>query len=374
MHYPLNKYFKLYSDCVVNSGYKNSILLDFTRPDMSNFVPNELSDFIEKCIDRTLHEVLNIYSKDDRKVIVEYLDFLIKNDFGFFVSENLKNNFPPITTKLKNSPEIIDNLILEFDSNNIAHLKTIHILIEKCLVSSVEIRGIKLSIEEINQIVQVFSSSVVQSLNIYLDTVPEGADLELLIKIRTKNARIKKLVVFESSNIVSSEDGTVHFLSKKFCADKITRANIINLSYHLEAQNVCTYRYKKLFIDKEGNFKNHPNSNELIGNIDCDEITNLTDKLKQECETNKNWYITRSQINVCKDCEFRTVCYTNNLPVKGSNYFLKSECTYNPYIGKAKGEEGYLTLAECGVTSDENGFSIDHEKIAKINEELWGEE
>ena len=38
-----------------------------------------------------------------------------------------------------------------------------------------------------------------------------------------------------------------------------------------------------------------------------------------------------------------------------------------------KGEEGYRTLAECGVVSNAEGFSIDHERIAAINAELWGE-
>lgn len=75
------------------------------------------------------------------------------------------------------------------------------------------------------------------------------------------------------------------------------------------------------------------------------------------------------------DCEFQNICTDNRLPKRRSgngSWYNIYECNYNPYIAKWKGEEGYRTLAECGVNSDENGFSKNHERIAKINEELWG--
>ena len=85
--------------------------------------------------------------------------------------------------------------------------------------------------------------------------------------------------------------------------------------------------------------------------------------------------INKDQIEVCKDCEFRHCCYDTRIPVRctSSGWRYTSECNYNPYICKWKGEEGYRTLAVCGVSSNAEGFSIDHERIAAINAELWGE-
>ena len=80
--------------------------------------------------------------------------------------------------------------------------------------------------------------------------------------------------------------------------------------------------------------------------------------------------INVNKILICKDCEFRFVCsndfeliYDNLLEV----FTKKTDCKYNPYIAKWEGEEGYQTLEECGVISDETGFFIDHKKIAIIN-------
>ena len=85
------------------------------------------------------------------------------------------------------------------------------------------------------------------------------------------------------------------------------------------------------------------------------------------------WNTSKEVIGVCCDCERRTFCRDKRVPILNNKHiYFKTECNYNPYIAKWKGEEGYRTLAECGVKSDETGFSIDHARIAKINEELWG--
>jgi hypothetical protein len=63
------------------------------------------------------------------------------------------------------------------------------------------------------------------------------------------------------------------------------------------------------------------------------------------------------------------MCVDNRVPIerKSNEWYNSLECNYNPYIGKWEGEEGYLSLADCGVISNEKGFIIDHEKVQKIN-------
>lgn len=78
----------------------------------------------------------------------------------------------------------------------------------------------------------------------------------------------------------------------------------------------------------------------------------------------------KDQIEVCSDCEFRRICIDFRVPQKradGSLWF-RIECDYNPYIGKWKGEPGYLSLGECGLSATANGFSIDWEKLNHAKE------
>jgi len=92
-------------------------------------------------------------------------------------------------------------------------------------------------------------------------------------------------------------------------------------------------------------------------------------------DTNEIAQIIKDKVDICKDCEFRRVCYDTRKPIvrSGGGWYHASECNYNPYICKWSDEEGYRTLAECGVVSNAEGFSIDHDRIAAINAELWGE-
>lgn len=141
-----------------------------------------------------------------------------------------------------------------------------------------------------------------------------------------------------------------------------------NSNHILKSINFNSCLYKKIGIDVNGNIKNCPSLNESIGNIlDIDAI-----QKNQSFSTEK---IKKEDIEVCQDCEFRYVCtdcraYTDSTQ---RNNARPSKCDYNPYIAKWSHEEGYRTLSECGVISNEYEFSIDHERIAEINKELWGE-
>ncbi len=103
------------------------------------------------------------------------------------------------------------------------------------------------------------------------------------------------------------------------------------------------------------------------------DYSEIKESLKKEFP--EIWLSAKDNTDVCKDCEFRQVCVDNRIPKSRfeDDWYHPLECHYNPYIAKWKWESGYRTLAECGVKSDETGFEIDHERIAAINKELWGE-
>lgn len=54
-------------------------------------------------------------------------------------------------------------------------------------------------------------------------------------------------------------------------------------------------------------------------------------------------------------------------------YYQPSKCTYNPYIAKWQGEDGYVPVEECGTYSRETGFVVNNERVAELNAQIWGE-
>jgi radical SAM protein with 4Fe4S-binding SPASM domain len=150
---------------------------------------------------------------------------------------------------------------------------------------------------------------------------------------------------------------------------------IVNFLHYFESINFHTYFNSKLFINNNGQLSNNPysfdNQKEMGNMFTRVELLQLiqSDSFKELS------VIKKDNMAICKSCEFRYMCVDKRLPIL-SNYgdwYHKKECDYNPYIGKWKNEEGYRKLSESGVISDENSFSIDHNRIASINEELWGE-
>jgi hypothetical protein len=145
-----------------------------------------------------------------------------------------------------------------------------------------------------------------------------------------------------------------------------------NLSFFLEARKYYPVTYKRIFVEN-GKAYRDPwfKTNCSLEKFDRKQIV---EALEQGGHMD---FANKENTFICSHCEYKNMCYDLREPFYNSvinKWYHKQECNYNPYIAKWKGEDGYRTLQECGVISNENGFSIDHEMIAKINLELWGED
>jgi len=141
------------------------------------------------------------------------------------------------------------------------------------------------------------------------------------------------------------------------------------LKYFNEASFYNTYFNKKISIDINGKIKNSPACSKSYDNIR--EITLL--EVMGKPGFKDLWHITKDKIDVCKDCEFRHICSDCRAFIKDPEniYSQPAKCTYNPYIAKWEGEEGYVPVEECGTYTREKGFVPNKKRINKINKQLW---
>lgn len=87
------KHFRLYEGCVPVKGANRSIILDLQRSN-SHFIPNDLYDVIVDLKTNNIDDLLNKYEDEDKVTINEYFDFLISNDYGFYLEEEELELFP----------------------------------------------------------------------------------------------------------------------------------------------------------------------------------------------------------------------------------------------------------------------------------------
>lgn len=90
--------------------------------------------------------------------------------------------------------------------------------------------------------------------------------------------------------------------------------------------NSCLY--KKVSLDKDGYVRNCPSMAEKY---------DLSDGLGKIIKTpafRKYWNITKKEVEVCKDCEFRYNCLDCRAHTKNGLFGKPITCKYNPFIAK----------------------------------------
>lgn len=347
-----------YSTIHLTRGYNRTVLFDALRS-LIHYIPNELMNYFEENDFRNLEET---------KIKHNWLEFFYKNDL-FLNTENWeKDCFPKFELDFKVHKEIT-HVIIELSEIILKNMAKLSIFPCDCHFYFI-----------INELYKDNSTLFDFINNHESDVVEFGindktilTDSEFVFQLE----KIKKFVIInilfaidiEFKSLFSSNKSNIFLKSKNDLPITLSKG----LRHFIEAHENHTYFSRKVFINRKGEIKNSFNS--MIKPAKINKINKIDDILMLE-GFKQYWNIKKSNTDVCKDCEIRFACVDNRLPKKRNRneWYHEFECGYNPYISKMSNEEGYKTLSECGVISNENEFSIDHEKIAKINAELWPEE
>jgi SPASM domain peptide maturase of grasp-with-spasm system len=186
--------------------------------------------------------------------------------------------------------------------------------------------------------------------------------------------RFKSIIIFNSPFDKNLENTIFYYKSQRNTNtyNKSGFEFIPRRELYAESLNYHSYFNKKLFIDARGEIKNSPESSKTFGLImDYKSTEDLIEVINSK-GFQKYWDVKKDKCDICKDCEYRYMCVDNRLPYYRGNgeWYHKIECNYNPYIAKWEGEKGYKSLKDCKVVSNEEGFSMNREKIESINKEL----
>ena len=358
------QYLLPYNHIVLYKSYNEGCIIDFKKNKII-FSDNQL---IELLINKDI-KLEQINNESSFVITQKQFESLIKNNM-FFITD-LKSNFQ-IRQNERFNYSLIENITINFDiiKNDIFNL-----LHDVCYNFNVKALKINLSIyspEIILKCLNVISGLPLESVECILSFDEISNNKDFLLKMKNECVTLTSvnyLNTIQLDEIENFNNLTIRKYSNNF--PKI----LISQKLYIESVQKNNYYNQKLYIGPSGEIKNAPESDEIFGNIIKVKNTEDLKKIISIPEFQKYWEVHKDIQDVCKDCAFRYICVDNKVPYQRSEneWYHKIECNYNPYISKWKGEEGYKTLAECGVISNENGFSIDHDKIAEINKVLWGE-
>jgi SPASM domain peptide maturase of grasp-with-spasm system len=150
------------------------------------------------------------------------------------------------------------------------------------------------------------------------------------------NARVSEVVIFGAfeNREESIYNASVFYTSKKEISAKscgvICSSNFsVSISHYTEARSHNSCLNKKISVDKIGNIKSCPSSSLVFGNV----FENTLGEILKKGEVKKMWDITKDQIEVCKDCEFRYMCTDCRVFTEDSSSLSSKpeKCNYDPY-------------------------------------------
>lgn len=321
-------FFLIFSNCILTKGKGRSLISDLQNQRLY-FLPNELYAILIDLKTQPLERVKNQLGSDSQDVLMEYINYFIEENIGFYCDE--PKAFPDLNLQYS-SPEIINNAIIDIDKistyNTVA---VINQLIElRCKFLQVRAYS-HLTVSKIEQITNACCEGYFRNVDFIVKYPKNDNDFNLLKQLMLDLPIIGK-IIFHSSP--KKENNEFFEFTEKMIIDN-TYCGIIKQDYFSpaikmfsESQHYNTCLNQKVAIDVNGDIKNCPSMSQSFGNI---ENTTLKDSL-QHNDFKKNWSIIKDQITSCKDCEFRYICTDCRAYVEDpdDNYSKPLKCGYDP--------------------------------------------
>ena len=345
----LNKIYNLFSCCVPVKGHCRSIIYDLNRHHI-HFIPNSLYFIIRNNKNKTLFKILTKFNKSERRILLEYFNFLEERELIFPLEEYEMKRFPKLPLSW-DFPSSCSNAIIDIGIRSKYDFYNLINQLNDLYCFHLQIRFFDfLEISEIVKILEYINSLSFSAIQLVIDYKiynNERPYIDLmerywkLSKIEVFNAPEKKIVPvveFVSMVIFYTKD----FKDKNQCGNIDQKYFSIEMNHFTEAQHFNTCLNRKICIDENGEVKNCPSMTKSFGHIDD---VNLK-KIITNFEFTKIWSIRKDDIDVCKDCEFRYICTDCRCYIKSPEniYSQPARCGYNPYIAKWENEQGYITI------------------------------
>lgn len=337
-------YFKKFASCIPVKGYCKSTVYDLNRKNVWS-------------IDNFTYEVLNkdIISEELLKTLPqEVQEDLFDKEIIFPCSLEEASMFPAINTKWISSLPIQSCIIdIEHSSNF-----DIHMLANQLSDLGCKALQIRFSSSANNRIVEeILSAFIGKNIRSIELVIPYG-NIDYF-KLTKEYKALTTVIVHSAHKIDLSKCNGTTIITTSERYNGLEQCGIVEPNYFVcnrdlffESLNYNSCLNKKISINAQGEIKNCPSCAKSYGNISC---TNLK-QIIENPDFNNIWSITKDQIDVCKDCEFRYMCTDCRVFIKDPTniHSQPAKCSYNPYIAKWVGEDGYISIEECSIFTKEN--------------------
>jgi hypothetical protein len=268
------------------------------------------------------------------------------------------------------------HLLIKTNTFNIGFIDKIEDLINSFLIKAIIIEIDIFSFNKVEQILNRIKETNVVHIELMICKY-DPMDYDLIVDLSTKTFKINAVFLYGS---IKSETVKYDFFKLYRYTQNVEEIREARQENHypffdFKLLNYMESKFHNLYYNRKLFLMNDQVISDLISQKELFSVESFFKNVTNSIflDQTKKWSIKKSDVDVCNVCEFRRVCLDDRIFLKREDetYYSLSECIYNPFISKWSHEEGYLSLAECGVVSTEKDFVIDHKKIAKLNKKIW---
>jgi len=350
--------------CIPADGFNRAVIYDLTRKDY-HLIPRELFQVLDT------HDIIDFCKLGDAGEKAAHIDFLLQEEIIFRVPDpSLKDHFPPLATSFE-SPHPVTNMVVHANIGG-----KLGELIGNTYVQHLSVIADRPD-DQLLQLLNQARNLEVDSIYLYIRSFEPGS-YAAYRELFGRNPLIFSVNFFGLQP--GERTGECHdniyynFFDLEFDAYKLRLTHdklVVNKEHFLEALHFHTYYFGKVYIDEQGYLKNGLNCSSHFGNIAQMSGPQFNDILCSD-DFRELGTIRKDDTLVCADCEFRYMCIDSRVPVRSQQgWYHPDECAYNPYLSKWDDEPGYVRLKDCGVTINEQGLTIDRERLSVQFEKAW---
>ena len=326
--------FRLYANCIPVKGARRSLICDLQKG-RAQFVPNDLFNILNECADLTLAEIKARYDEAEEPTIDEYFDLLLKQEYGFWCDE--PDSFPALDLDW-DRPEAVTNSIIDVDRTSHHDYERIFSQLDDAGCQAVQVRVYdEMSIAGIDEILRASKGRRLRHMDLVVKFQPELTE-EALTDICMRNQVISRVLVHSSPSDATVEtDEKIPFALRYFeqavtptsCGEVAPGYFSLSIEHFTEAIHFNSCLNRKISIAANGEIKSCPAMSYSCGSIgDVQLASAVRDPVLVQIGS-----ITKDQVAVCKDCEFRYICTDCRayLSDPADPYSKPAKCSYNPY-------------------------------------------
>lgn len=327
----------LSADCLITRGISRGIIVDLARNERE-FLSLQQIDLIEKSIGKPRKEVVDNFCQTCNEEGLIFLGWLEKKEFIHWLDKSVFNQFSRLDLRYE-SPVMIENCIIDIcdaSEHNYAHYFH-QLTLLNC--KDLQLRFYdELSLTSVGEILSKLEFSSIKSVEILMKYYCE-LSLNSLLELTANFKRVSRIIVYSApsdKHILSRTGiGNIQFVKQKIpdeshCGFISPSYFSIDLKLFSESIHYNTCLNKKLSIHKDGSIRNCPAMKSEFGAANNSRFHEVI----QDRKFKKLWNIKKSQLDVCKTCEFRNICTDCRAFVGNPAKDKPLRCTYNPITMK----------------------------------------